>query len=75
RGLVNLAKAGYAPSEAATFMQKLVKAGSVPTILSTHPNASDRVVELQKQSRNLSSTAKDGLDGVAYKNRLQAIRI
>jgi beta-barrel assembly-enhancing protease len=75
RGLVNLGNAGYAQSEAVAFMQKLVKGGSPPTILNTHPNASDRVTEMQKQIRSQPSAANGGLDGTTYKNRLQAMRI
>lgn len=75
RGVVNLAKAGYAQSEAVAFMQKLVRGSSLPTMLNTHPNASDRVTEMQKLIRSQPSAANGGLDGTTYKNRLQAMRI
>jgi predicted Zn-dependent protease len=72
-GLVNLQKAGYAPSAMVSFMRKLMKrSGSVPTFLSTHPNVADRVVALEKAIDPKIANQGDGLDSQSYKNRIQA---
>jgi beta-barrel assembly-enhancing protease len=73
-GLTTLTKAGYAPSEMVAFMQKLVSARSVPTFLSTHPAAADRVVRLRQMVSSSAASGGDGLNGSAYKSRIQALR-
>lgn len=72
-GLVNLQNAGYAPSAMVSFMKKLLaRSGSVPTIISTHPNVSDRIVALEQAIDANKANAGDGLDNQAYKNRISA---
>lgn len=67
RGLRILTRSGYAPSAMVSFMKKLQGRGSIPTFLSTHPGASDRVKSLQRQIDANPSSSKDGLDNAAYK--------
>jgi predicted Zn-dependent protease len=68
RGLRILTRAGYAPSAMVSFMQKLEGRRSIPTFLSTHPGASDRVKSLQRQiDTKPSSNSNDGLDNAVYK--------
>ncbi len=74
RGLANLIQAGYAPSAMPAFMQKLVGQPSPPTFLSTHPAASDRVTRLQALIDPAIADIGDGLDTVAYSNRIQRSR-
>ncbi|HEY9805885.1 MAG TPA: M48 family metalloprotease, partial [Candidatus Obscuribacterales bacterium] len=77
RGLRILTRAGYAPSAMVSFMEKLLKGGSLPTFLSTHPNTKDRI-EALKRSINSSSTSSSstngtGLDSAAYKAKIQPL--
>ncbi|MBD2123392.1 M48 family metallopeptidase [Trichocoleus sp. FACHB-262] len=78
RGLRILSKAGYAPSAMVAFMEKLLKGGSLPTFLSTHPNTKDRI-EALKRSINSTSTSSsntnpgNGLDSAAYKAKIQPL--
>jgi predicted Zn-dependent protease len=77
RGLKIITRAGYAPSAMVTFMEKLLKGGSLPTFLSTHPNTKDRI-EALKRSINSSSTSSSstngtGLDSAAYKAKIQPL--
>ncbi|PZV16291.1 MAG: peptidase [Leptolyngbya sp.] len=71
-GLQTLAKTGYAQSAMVSFMSKLLQARSVPTFLSTHPATSERIGRLQ-QSINPANSYGDGLDSVAYRNRLRSL--
>jgi beta-barrel assembly-enhancing protease len=73
-GLNTLTRAGYAPSEMVAFMQKLVSARSVPTFLSTHPAAADRVVRLRQLVQPNPTGSNVGLNGADYKSRIQALR-
>ncbi|AFZ34639.1 peptidase M48 Ste24p [Stanieria cyanosphaera PCC 7437] len=73
-GLVNLKKAGYAPSGMISFMEKLLqKGGSVPNILSTHPATSDRIKALDAKVDPQTANVGMGLDSQAYKNRISSI--
>jgi predicted Zn-dependent protease len=47
-GFFSMGRAGYDQSEMVSFMQKLIRRGSPPEFLSTHPNAANRVAELQE---------------------------
>lgn len=70
RGLTNLVQAGYAPQAMPQFMQKLgSNSEQVPTFLSTHPGAADRVRYLNEliQTNNLQGTK--GLDDASYQQR------
>jgi predicted Zn-dependent protease len=71
RGLKILGDAGYAQSAMVSFMKKLQSSRSVPTFLSTHPGASDRVRALQQQIENQPSNGEDGLNNSLYKSRVR----
>lgn len=79
RGLRILTRAGYAPSAMVSFMEKLLRGGSLPTFLSTHPNTKDRIEALKRSLNSNSSTgsntptAGNGLDSVAYKAKIQSL--
>jgi len=47
-GFFSMGRAGYDQSDMVSFMQKLIRQGSPPEFLSTHPNAANRVAELQE---------------------------
>ncbi|MBE9063905.1 M48 family metalloprotease [cf. Phormidesmis sp. LEGE 11477] len=47
-GFFTMGRAGYDQSDMVSFMQKLIRQGSPPEFLSTHPNAANRVAELQE---------------------------
>jgi predicted Zn-dependent protease len=72
RGLANITRTGYAQSAMVSFMKKLQGSSSVPTFLSTHPGASDRVISLQKQIKNQPSRQNNGLDNPAYQSKMRA---
>jgi beta-barrel assembly-enhancing protease len=76
-GLNSLTKSGYAAAAMPAFMSKLISQRSVPTFLSTHPNASDRVTRLNQMigttSTSEAANQTNGLDGAAYKARLRAL--
>ncbi|MBD2138898.1 M48 family metalloprotease [Anabaena sp. FACHB-1237] len=74
RGLKILTHTKYAQSAMVSFMRKLEKtSGSLPTILSTHPGAKDRIVSLQRQISNNPSKDNNGLDNVSYKAKIRSI--
>ena len=72
RGLRTLARTGYAQSAMVSFMKKLQGSSSLPTFLSTHPGASDRIVALQKQINNQPSYQNNGLDNTIYQVKMRA---
>jgi predicted Zn-dependent protease len=72
RGLRTLTRAGYSPSAMVSFMKKLQGRSSVPSFLSTHPGASDRVKALQRQIDLQRSKSNFGLDNAAYKANIRA---
>ncbi|WP_413171647.1 M48 family metallopeptidase [Anabaena azotica] len=72
RGLRTLTRAGYSPSAMVSFMKKLQGRSSIPTFLSTHPGASDRVKALQRQIDLQPSKSNFGLDNAAYKANIRA---
>jgi beta-barrel assembly-enhancing protease len=68
-GLSSLTKAGYAAIGLVNFMKKLqTTGGRVPTILSTHPAADDRVVALERSLNPATARTGDGLDSQSYKS-------
>lgn len=75
RGLQMAVKAGYAPSGMIGFFQKLLRRGSVPTILSTHPDTQDRIdaLNLAIDEAGINPNQGSGLDGYAYKARIQKL--
>ena len=72
RGLRTIARTGYAQSAMVSFMKKLQGSSSLPTFLSTHPGASDRIVALQKQINNQPSYQNNGLDNTIYQVKMRA---
>jgi beta-barrel assembly-enhancing protease len=72
RGLDNLIRANYAPSAMPEFMKKLNSASSPPTFLSTHPSSPDRVANLQRLTPVQYRSQTYGLDGSAYRQRVQS---
>jgi len=74
-GLTNLARAGYEPTAMISFMQKLTQqGGSTPTILSTHPATSDRILALQKQLNSVNNKQNQGLDEDYYQLQIRSLR-
>jgi beta-barrel assembly-enhancing protease len=73
RGLNTLTRAGYAPSAMVSFMQKLLRNGSVPAFLSTHPATSDRINALQRMINSQPISGRDGLDSNTYKANIRAL--
>jgi predicted Zn-dependent protease len=72
RGLANITRTGYAQSAMVSFMKKLQKSSSVPTFLSTHPGARDRVIALQNQINTQPSNQNNGLDNSVYQAKIRA---
>jgi beta-barrel assembly-enhancing protease len=73
RGLRTLSRAGYAQSGMVSFMQKLLKAGSTPSFLSTHPATADRIKALNSAINAQPSNGNAGLDNAAYKARIRSL--
>jgi predicted Zn-dependent protease len=73
RGLRTLTRAGYAPSGMVSFMQKLLKRGSSPSFLSTHPATSDRITNLRREINQQRSSARYGLDESAYRANIRPL--
>ncbi len=73
RGLKMMERTGYAPSGIVGFMKKLInQGGSVPTFLSTHPGAADRVEALQEQIGS-DGNRGSGLDNRAYRQKISSL--
>ncbi|MBG0745459.1 MAG: M48 family metalloprotease [Planktothrix agardhii KL2] len=72
-GLATLARAGYAPRGAVDFMAKLLKSGSPPTILSTHPATGDRISAMQRLLDPSQVNSGDGLDSNSYRATVERI--
>ncbi len=68
-----MTRTGYAPAGMVSFMQKLLKKGSTPTFLSTHPATSDRIDSLKRAINNQRSNGSYGLDNAAYKANIRAL--
>ena len=73
-GLEMIRRSGYAPSAMVAFMEKLLKGGSPPAFLSTHPATSTRIAQLKSKINPQNANVGDGLDGAAYKAKIQALR-
>lgn len=74
-GLNNLAEAGYAAKAMISLMGKLAQqGGSTPTILSTHPATSDRILALQKQLNSVNNKQNQGLDEDYYQLQIRSLR-
>lgn len=71
-GLRNMGRAGYAESAMVSFMKKLLRSGSTPTFLSTHPATKDRIVALER-SIDPQRENGSGLDSNAYKSQIRPL--
>ncbi|MBE9142811.1 M48 family metallopeptidase [Planktothrix mougeotii] len=72
-GLGTLIRAGYAPRGAVDFMAKLLKSGSPPTIISTHPATRDRISAMQQLLDPSIINSGDGLDSNSYRATIERI--
>ncbi len=72
-GLEMMRRSGYAQSATVAFMEKLLKGGSPPTFLSTHPATSDRITALKRTISPQNANVGDGLDGAAYKAKIRPL--
>ncbi|ERN42315.1 peptidase family M48 [Rubidibacter lacunae KORDI 51-2] len=73
-GLVNLARAGYAPEAMVSFMQTLLatQGNGGPAFLSTHPLTRDRVARLAAAVGSTPSGG-DGLDRNAHRRQIASL--
>lgn len=75
RGFDTLGRAGYDQSAMVAFMQKLVRQGSPPEFLSTHPDARNRVTALQQDlNESAISDATAGMSTTAYSSNIAPLR-
>ncbi|NEQ73812.1 MAG: M48 family metalloprotease [Okeania sp. SIO2C9] len=65
-GIETLGRAGYAQYGAITFMEKLLKKGSPPSFLSTHPATSARIEQMKQMINPEFAYNGDGLDDTRY---------
>lgn len=72
-GLFMLGQAGYAQIAAVTFMEKLLRRGSPPTFLSTHPATGDRIAAMKNLMDPNRAYDGVGLDERAYQQTLTAL--
>ena len=72
-GLNTLIRAGYSPRGAIDFMAKLLKSGSPPTIISTHPATRDRISAMQQLLDPNLFNSGDGLDNNFYRATVERI--
>ena len=74
-GFESMGRAGYDQSGMVSFMQKLVRSGSQPEFLRTHPNAQNRVDALQSMlDTSAVPTANYGLSESDYSSRVRSLR-
>lgn len=72
-GIEMLVRSGYAPRAALDFMAKLLRGGSLPTILSTHPATSNRISAMQRMIDPSIAEIGDGLDSASYRATVERI--
>lgn len=72
-GLIAMTQAGYAPIGIVDFLEKLRGQSSVPTFLSTHPAAGNRIERLRQMIDPAAANVGDGLDQNAYRRRIQPL--
>lgn len=65
-GIETLGRAGYAQYGAITLMEKLLKKGSPPSFLSTHPATSARIEQMKQMINPEFAYNGDGLDDRRY---------
>ncbi|NEP15732.1 MAG: M48 family metalloprotease [Leptolyngbya sp. SIO4C1] len=74
-GFYTMGEAGYDQAAMVSFMQKLVRRGSPPEFLSTHPDARNRVNGLQRLlNEEAIPTATDGMSPSNYDAQIAALR-
>ena len=71
RGLTTMIQSGYAPTAMPEFMKKLIKDGSAPEFLSSHPGVKERVANLQRIIPAAYQNRTAGLNTSTYKQQLQ----
>ena len=71
-GLVYLNKTDYVPQAFPDFLRKLLRARSVPTVLSTHPDTGDRIRLSEAQIAQIPEVSRgaDGSDEAEYRARM-----
>ncbi len=75
RGFDTMGRAGYDQSAMVAFMQKLVRQGSPPEFLSTHPDARNRVTALQQDlDESAIADATAGMSPTAYSSNIAPLR-
>lgn len=72
-GIEMLVRSGYAPRAALDFMAKLLKGGSLPAILSTHPATSNRIAAMERMIDPNIADMGDGLDSASYRATVERI--
>lgn len=72
-GIEMLVRSGYAPRAALDFMAKLLKGGSLPAILSTHPATSARISAMERMIDPTIADMGDGLDSASYRATVERI--
>ncbi len=74
-GFETMGRAGYDQEAMVNFMQKLVRQGSPPEFLSTHPDARNRVNSLQERlETEATPDATDGMNASAYSSNVAPLR-
>lgn len=75
RGFDTLGRAGYDQAAMVAFMKKLVRQGSPPEFLSTHPDARNRVNQLQQDlDESALPGATAGMSVTAYSSNIAPLR-
>lgn len=74
-GFYSMGRAGYDQTGMVTFMQKLVRQGSPPEFLSTHPDARNRVNSLQQLDSDAAiPEATYGMNEGAYQSNISSLQ-
>lgn len=74
-GFDTLGRAGYDQAAMVAFMKKLVRQGSPPEFLSTHPDARNRVTQLQQDlDESGLPQATAGMSTTAYSSNIAPLR-
>lgn len=74
-GFETMGRVGYDQEGMVNFMKKLVRQGSPPEFLSTHPDARNRVNSLQERLETEAvPEATDGMNQAAYSNNIAPLR-
>ncbi len=75
RGFDTMGRAGYDQAAMVAFMKKLVRQGSPPEFLSTHPDARNRVTQLQQDlNESALPQATAGMNETAYSSNIAPLR-